>query len=184
MLLFCEGEITEPEYLKRLNEHWGNRIALQFPRHGTAPKSIADAAAQAKKSSKRLSKSDPNAKIEAIWCVFDRDQHLLITEALQQAGDNDIPVAFSDPCFELWLLLHFQDQTAQLERGDASRQCRLYMHNYKKQPDMNLLLNRLAEAEQRAQALCNRQIEHNLGRRNPWTEVHKLIQAMRSLSGL
>ena len=183
VVLFCEGEITEPTYLACINRHWGNHVALDFRECGTDPKGIVNAAVKVKKHSKRLKKSDPNEEIEAIWCVFDRDQHLLVPEALQQADANDIPVAFSDPCFELWLLLHFQDQTAHLERAEASRLCKLYMPDYRKQPDMELLLPLLPEAERRAAALCNRQDTAEMNRSNPWTEVHRLIESMRNLSG-
>jgi len=182
VVLFCEGEKTEPVYFRAINRHWGNRIVLQFPHCGTDPKGIVSAAADAKKRSKRNKKSDPNEEIEAIWCVFDRDQHLLVQEALQQADDNQIPVAFSNPCFELWLLLHFQDQTAHLQRDGVSRLCANFMTNYTKGPDMDMLLPSLSDAEQRARTLCNRQTTNNLPRCNPWTDVHELVEAMRRLS--
>lgn len=181
--LFCEGEITEPEYIRAINRHWDNPVVIQFPPCGTDPKGIVSAAAELKKRSKRLKNSDPNEKIEAVWCLFDRDEHEMIPEALHQAEANDIPVAFSNPCFELWLLLHFQDQTAHLERDEASKLCHRYMPNYLKRPDMSRLLPQLPDAERRAEALYNRQTNNGLSRGNPWTDVHKLVQAIRKLSG-
>jgi hypothetical protein len=41
------------------------------------------------------------------WVMFDRDQHSEIPEAFVRARQNGINVAFSNPSFDLWLLLHF-----------------------------------------------------------------------------
>jgi hypothetical protein len=44
----------------------------------------------------------------------DVDEHPRLDEARVQAHDNDIRVAISNPCFELWLVLHFRSQNAYL----------------------------------------------------------------------
>jgi len=43
-----------------------------------------------------------------VWAVFDRDEHLCYTQAIQQAVQNSIRIAFSNPCIELWALLHLE----------------------------------------------------------------------------
>jgi hypothetical protein len=49
---------------------------------------------------------------DEVWCVFDVDEHPKLAEARDQANANGIQLAVSNPCFELWLLLHFQEHRA------------------------------------------------------------------------
>jgi hypothetical protein len=41
-----------------------------------------------------------------VWIVCDRDGHAHAAKAIELKSEN-IHVAFSNPCFELWLLLHY-----------------------------------------------------------------------------
>jgi len=50
-----------------------------------------------------------NLLYNSVWCVFDVDDHPRVADARQMAADNGIELAISNPCFELWLLLHFRD---------------------------------------------------------------------------
>lgn len=47
--------------------------------------------------------------------------HPGLTDAIEQARQNGIWLAISNPCFELWLVLHFQDQSAWLDSDGACR---------------------------------------------------------------
>ncbi|MEV5709909.1 RloB family protein [Actinoallomurus sp. NPDC052274] len=47
-----------------------------------------------------------------VWCVFDVDEFQDIEDAVSLARRQGIGVAVSNPCFELWLLLHFDQHTA------------------------------------------------------------------------
>jgi hypothetical protein len=65
-------------------------------------------------------KTDP--EIDQCWCVFDVEwprNHPNLDRALQLADAEGINVAVSNPCFELWLILHFQNQTAYLDNRTA-----------------------------------------------------------------
>jgi hypothetical protein len=53
---------------------------------------------------------------DEIWCVFDRDEHPYVEDALALAAQHGINVAFSNPCFELWLLLHVTDLRRHTDR--------------------------------------------------------------------
>lgn len=182
ILIVCEGKVTEPTYLHALNQGWGTKVVLEFNLKNSTPKQIVEEAARAKKAAKRKKAEDANENYDAIWCAFDRDEHPLVKEALQQASANEIPVAYSNPNFELWLLLHFQDQTASLNRNQASTLCRQHMPGYGKAPYTDLLLPLLEAALERAKALMTRQIERGEARESPWTEVHDLVAAIRTLS--
>jgi len=45
---------------------------------------------------------------DEVWCVLDVDQ-FDINEAERRAGKHGVALAVSNPCFELWLLLHMVD---------------------------------------------------------------------------
>lgn len=51
-------------------------------------------------------------EFDDVWCVFDVDEFQDVTPAVALAERNAIGVAVSNPCFELWLLLHFDRHTA------------------------------------------------------------------------
>ncbi|MEV0383810.1 RloB family protein [Nonomuraea sp. NPDC050643] len=42
-----------------------------------------------------------------MWAFFDRDEHSRVAQSHERAERAGVRVAFSHPCFELWLLLHF-----------------------------------------------------------------------------
>jgi RloB-like protein len=70
---------------------------------------------------------------DELWAVFDVDhqatgQHLRdFTEAVQVARTRGIRLAGSNPCFELWLLLHLTENVtgipSSVEDRDAARAC-------------------------------------------------------------
>ncbi|MBT2229114.1 RloB domain-containing protein [Nonomuraea sp. NEAU-A123] len=100
----CEGESTEPDYLRYLNEQFGDgdgqsgrsfRIQPVYRKNGMTPSEAVEAVGKA-------------AAEDEAWALFDRDQHHDIPQAVKTAADSRIELAFSHPSFDLWLLLHFQ----------------------------------------------------------------------------
>jgi len=102
----CEGEVTEYEYLTMINNEFGGslRFRLDFPpkrerRNGLKPRQVVDRALRAAEEEQE----------DAVWALFDRDQHTEIPEAFNDVkGRAKISIGFSNPSFDLWLLLHFQ----------------------------------------------------------------------------
>src|SRR3990172_166191 len=127
LLIVCEGEKTEPVYFS----HWRRRLMqvvtiriVGGKESGTNPKNIVEFA--------RALKHD----YDYVWCVFDRDEHEKIPAAFDQAIANGFNVAFSNPCFELWFLIHFQDQTAHIERRSVCRKLSSHIRGYEKSADV------------------------------------------------
>ena len=115
--ILCEGSVTEPEYLTMVA---GENVVLDVQETGQAPKSLVNAAWEhvTRNRGRKLDRD-----FDEIWCVFDRDDHDDIAGTLQTARDRGIEVAFSNPCFELWLVLHVEDQQAHIERQAIQRRC-------------------------------------------------------------
>ncbi len=177
ILIVCEGEVTESRYFDDLRHLTRSLVKLSIEPGGT-PKALVEKAVDLKTTAEKSAKrgKDQNLKYDAVWCVFDVDEHLLLAEAQQQARDNGIEVAVSNPCFELWALLHFQDQSAHIERHDVQRLCRQYMPRYDKRLPCETLLADYADAVRRAMAL--EQWHHSRGTdgHNPSTGVHRLTE--------
>src|SRR5579863_6447941 len=115
VLVLCEGEVTEPKYFQAFrHEHRSRLVEVELVSDCGVPKTLVEYAVERKKQAFREAKrySDPFLKYDEIWCVFDVDAHPHLNEAKNQARDNGLNLAISNPCFELWVLLHFQDQRA------------------------------------------------------------------------
>lgn len=56
---------------------------------------------------------------DQVWCVLDVDD-FDFGEALAAARRSDINLAISNPCFELWLLLHHAGVTAAMQGASES----------------------------------------------------------------
>ncbi|MFD7816185.1 RloB family protein [Streptomyces sp. NPDC059785] len=99
----CEGESTEPDYLKYLQNRFGNGEATGQPflihtvkkKNGLKPEEVVEAV-------------KARAAEDEAWALFDRDQHTKIPQAVAEAAATGVEVCFSHPSFDLWLLLHFQ----------------------------------------------------------------------------
>jgi hypothetical protein len=140
-------------------------------------------AVQLKKDAERDAKRerDSNVRYDEVWCVFDVDTHPNLPAALQQAAANGIYVALSNPCFELWILLHFEDHRAHIDPKAAGRACRKHLPDYQKHITYAELKAKYAEAVERAQALEAWQNSRGNAGGNPSTNVHTLTERLRGL---
>ncbi|MDN3353126.1 RloB family protein [Actinomadura sp. DC4] len=105
VLIVCGGQKTEKQYLdglKRAERNPSVSVAIK-----TNPRSPSEVVNHAHKL-KRQSPED----FDDVWCVFDVDEFRDIDRAADLARRHRVGLAISNPCFELWLLLHFDDRTA------------------------------------------------------------------------
>lgn len=115
--LVVSGGSTELAYLAGLRRIRGERSVSVTPRHRVLdPLGLVGYAA-------RLAQEVGD--FTEVWCVADADQ-FDIAPAAREAARHGVELVVSVPCFELWLLLHFEDCTAYLEgyAATARRLCR------------------------------------------------------------
>ena len=179
-LIVCEGTVTEPRYFRDVRHAERSLIDLQIEPGGT-PRTLVERAVERKREAdgKARKLKDDNQKYEEVWCVFDIDEHPLIPEANDQARANGIELAISNPCFELWALLHFQDQRAHIERGKAQHLCRSHMHNYEKDLDYETLRPKYSNALRRAEDLEKWHDSRGTVGANPSTTVYRLVERIK-----
>lgn len=108
MHILCEGEKTEPYYLKGYVLAYAptkaNVISVPDVKYNT-PIALVDEAI-------RLKNSRETSDDDEFWVVYDREAvakypHALHAQARNKANSNGVKIAFSNICFELWLLQHF-----------------------------------------------------------------------------
>jgi RloB-like protein len=71
---------------------------------------------------------DLNSTIDKAWLVFDRDTSGQIGRITNEGTRRNYGIAASNPCFELWLLLHHEDVNAEafkLNDPGARDKCKL-----------------------------------------------------------
>ena len=124
-LVFCEGTKTEPDYIRALNQEPAVResasvdIRVDLNASGAVPLTLVNAAAEA-----RARSSQEQGEIDEVWCLFDVEwprNHPGLPEARAKAEVSDVRLAISNPCFELWLALHFENHTAWLDNDTAAK---------------------------------------------------------------
>lgn len=146
ILIVSEGSKTEPNYFREIRAayrlHTAN-VAVWHNTVGMTPIQAVQFAENLFINGDRHQNIQPRA-FEQVYTVFDRDDHssyfdaLRMTESLNGKLMNDArqPVVFraiaSVPCFELWLLLHYEDIQAPLHRDEVIRRLKLHIPDYEK----------------------------------------------------
>lgn len=182
LLVFSEGERTEDGYLVHWRRAYRDRVLVTIDDFHGAPLSLVDRAADVKRREAREEKKGHGRAHDEVWCVFDRDQHPNIPEALDKAAANGIGVVLSNPCIELWFVLHFADQTAYIERDAAQRLSRELLGCDKVLTGSALaaLSDRYDDAKQRAQQLDLKHAgDGSPPHSNPSSNMWKLVDRIR-----
>jgi len=180
-LIVAEGSVTEREYFEHLGRKLRAAVNLVVDPKNGVPKTLVEVALTRKKHAEKLAKRDKDDthRYDEVWCVFDVDEHPNIAEARQLASSNDIRVAISNPCFELWVLLHFQDHTATMDRKKLRKRLKTHIPDYDKHLSCEELYDKCDDAIRRSKYLEKECRELGEPRRNPSTQVHKLVESIR-----
>jgi RloB-like protein len=182
ILIVTEGSITEPEYFRGFAQACRNsRVTVEIaPEHGV-PRTVVEAARDRKREAENQAnrERDDNLAYDSVWCVFDIDDHPNVSEAKDMAHDNGIGLAISNPCFELWLLLHFRDNPGMQHRSKIRDKLKEHLPNYDKHIDYISCSTGYQQAVARASRMdqdaeCNRELY-----RNPSTGVYKVTELVR-----
>lgn len=183
VLIICEGRSTEPNYLHalRIEKKLSSANIKIVPGNicGSHPKNVVSYAKE-----ERLNDAQEGVYYDKVYCVFDRDEHTKIHEAFDMARANKIEIAFSNPNFEMWLLLHYQEQTAPITRQQVIKALKNHLPAYSKaaKNTYHIVLDRQPSAISRAHKLRLRHrsnFENDL--KNPSTSVDLLIKLLNEI---
>jgi hypothetical protein len=182
ILVVTEGEVTEPEYIDGLKRACRNpRVTVRLAKEHGVPKTIVEIAKQYKEEAEKSAQceKDENLVYDSVWGVFDVDDHPAIGEAIVMARDNGIRLAISNPCVELWLLLHFRDNPGMHDRVAVKKLLKDYVPDYDKHVDYATYTGGYSQAVVRARRMDQAASEDNEPNRNPTTGVYELTELIR-----
>ena len=179
VLIVCEGEKTEPNYLKDRRDHYrlsSTNIEIAKGVKGCDPLTIANHA-------KGLYDRDPD--FDRVFCVFDRDMHtnfggaLAAIHSFARRKRRPIPIEgiVSWPCFEYWLLLHFQFTTRPFRHcSDVITLLKKHLPKYSK--GSNNMFDQTKDRLPTAIEHAKRAQRHygSKAPKNPSTKVHEMIE--------
>lgn len=178
--IVCEGTKTEDLYFNGIRKEY--RLAparLHAVPLGVDPLSVVKKAESLR------------GDYDHVWAVFDVEApgvhaipHPSLNQAVERARRTGIRCAISNPCFELWLLLHFRRQTAYINNEAARAGIRRCGCDYNdKGFDFQKVWPHRQSAIRNATALDTRQrTDHpDIADRNPWTSVHELVITLLEL---
>lgn len=185
ILILCEDTVSSLNYLIEASKHFRAFAEVEVAHCGkTDPRGIVREA---------LSRGK---EFDFVYCVIDRDTHETFEEAIAIASANPgkVAVVASYPCYEFWLLLHFDKtrkpymRTATHSAGDLvvkDLSAKPGMEKYQKGNPGKLfdtLLDRLPAARIRSEQVLTEAF--NDDEMNPSTELHLLIAKFESLGQL
>ena len=181
--VLVEGEKTEDGYLLPLRRSLRDHVLITVDNRGGAPLTLVERSVRTKRDAEREAARGRGRAFDEVWCMFDRDAHPNVPEALELAARNNIEVVMSNPCIELWFILHFEDQTAAIDRHSAQRRSSELLGCEKNLTvtATGTLFSRHVEARRRAQSLDTKhEGDGSAPRSNPSSDVWRLIDRAHS----
>ena len=181
ILIVCEGEVTEKQYIEKLAEHHRNsRVTVKFAKEHGDPKTLVDTAKSLKQAAEKAARRehDANIKYDSVWCMFDIDEHLYVHEAREMASANGIRLAISNPCIELWLYMHLQPPPGMQHRHVMQGMLKALIPDYDKHVDFEKYAAGYDLAVTGAKQLDNLAASMKDRGRNPTTNVYELTESI------
>lgn len=184
--IYTEGRNTEFEYFDQIRRTFPSSIVeVKIFEAAGAPLTIAKRAVEESREARRRCRKQSYTRLDEFWAVFDRDEHPNIPEAMSRCRDANIGVAFSDPCFELWIILHFEDFDRPDHRHDVQRHleniCPEYSRSSGKKPDCAKMMEFVVQAEERAERQIERRLQEGAELGCPHTTVYQLTRKIRNM---
>ena len=181
IVVAMEGASTEPGYLKSFCRVFGSKsVRLELIRGVGDPRAVVERAIK----EIRNAASDPLGNQDSAWAMFDRDVHARFAEAKDMAHGNGVPLAVSNPCFELWGIFHYRDCDAPLERHACQKileeLCPEYVRRGSKVfGSLEVIEEKYADAVERARHSLAKREADGKPEGNPSTTVHELTEHIR-----
>lgn len=195
ILIVTEGEATEPLYFSYLIEDYKLSTAdvkVTGDGHSCPYHVVTDA-------EKLYEKSLSNKKAyDKVFCVIDKDSHTRYEDALMHMKTLDSDIFYlinSIPCFELWLLLHYEytiksfDKTAKRSICESliKDDLRRHLPNYEKnisnltKDELEYIFNddNIKDAITHAEKGLSYCKKHYVD--NPSTKIHNLVSILQEL---
>lgn len=183
LLIVCEGAETEPGYFESFRRELRLSSIAVRPGTGGGIAGTVDRAVRCVEMERR----DGAAPFDETWCVFDTEglgEGSQLSQAIDRARRAGINLAISNPSFEFWYLLHFEDTDRPFaDASEVTRYLKRHIPDYHKslsvfsmvRPTTNVAIGRALTLQTR---LASAGDPHP----NPSTTVYLLVQELTDLS--
>jgi len=170
-VIVAEGTVTEQEYFQLLNDESIIRVNCLKNRSNLTPK-------DALQRVREYIHKEPLKKSDEAWVVVDKDswaeEHFDELHHWTQ-GHSNYGFALSNPKFEYWLLLHFEDAKGVVTGEQCRQQLAKHLPNYHKHIDVLKFTN------ERIKAATDRAKKRDIPPCADWprktgTTVYKLVE--------
>lgn len=183
----AEDTHAPDQYFAALSFHRVKVVVLPTPQNSglSAPVHVVE---RLKAAFTEFKKKDEVQAGDEFWVILDTDHHIRGTHlpttltALRTASQSGFEVAFSNPCFELWLLLHHADVpvgTAFKNCDEVGERLRQTLGGYNKTAlqATHFLPSRIADAVRRARLLeSNPDAPEDVWPSSTGTRVYRLLE--------
>lgn len=196
ILIVTEGEKSEPKYFEHFRTRQNNVEVRVVPNSKNGGKT--DYLNLIRKASRICKDDDLSPRSgDSVWIVADGDVNYQVADAIKKKNEaltqarataekEAYSLLISNPCFELWYLLHLRYTTAHLPDYDAVKKAleQAGIKDYEKHNDLyEQLASETIEAIKRAKRLETHQVENGFTLplcidANPFTEVYRLVEKL------
>lgn len=181
ILIGAEGKNqTERKYFKAFNQVQSEYKIMAGKGNNTDPVGVVeDLLKSAKQEELDLKDGDMLACFIDVDFKNGRDQEL--RAAMKLARQNNISVFLSNPCFEIWYLLHFRYSTKLYgSNEEVIKELGSYISDYSKSKDVyDVIENKIDQALLNTKRLESYHLENGTNdrlKKLPSTEAYKLIE--------
>jgi hypothetical protein len=162
--IFCEGE-SEETYIRHVRAQY--RIPVEI-----VPKITRNQVSERK--IRESIKNSPRHEKDKIYLMYDIDVTGFLSklETIKKQIKSELIV--SNPCFELWYILHFMSQTAEISTDDCIKRLETLCPSYKKGDLPAKLRAKLEEKKTEAIKRAKKQAPYQ----NPSTNMHLFLEEL------
>ncbi|SNR93808.1 RloB-like protein [Streptosporangium subroseum] len=191
VFVFTEGKVTEPKYIETIKAlvHVPANVRIANERASDSNRTPADLLSLAIKLLEEKKQEDSKANLPQpmrtqVWCIFDHDgrEQNELNSLLTRAKRHGVEVAFSNPCFEIWRLLHLKSASGTFGGvcGQVEQRLPQEFHQVPggiKHVVSEQISGRFEIAWKRALEMNGRHPQHlALPSRDPYTDVHRFVE--------
>ena len=182
--IFSEGKVTEPKYFEAI------RKELKLPTIHIKPLGTGYHTVSLVEYVIKAMYTEDEPETEW-WVVFDKDSWKDFDKAIALAKKNNISVAYSNECFELWFILHYDFLDSDIGRKGYNEILSKkfgynYEHHSKESENSAQIYNLIKDKEVTACKYAEKLLKAQQERKDskimaPATTVHLLVKSLRAL---
>ncbi|MET4145482.1 RloB family protein [Arthrobacter sp. UYCo732] len=179
ILIVTEGEVSEPQYFEYVkNELSSFGVNVKCVPGKVDPLRLVNKAIEMR--DKERAAYGSAGEFDETWVAVDVDRHAKLPAAVELALNEGVSLAISNPCFELWLLLHLEAYSSFVETKDVTVRWREKSGATDKSLDPKKIAGKFDDAERRASE--NRKMHARDGKAhpmdNPSTSIDELVRRL------